>query len=85
MSTNPKIFIKRLIEKLNDKDLIIEQQKSFIQQQEKMLELLIEMHIEKFWCANSLGLPAFAYCPPDDTEGNCNECLRKYLQGEVSK
>ena len=47
MSTNPKIFIKRLIEKLNDKDLIIEQQKSFIQQQDKMLEkacLMIAEH-----------------------------------------
>ena len=80
MSTNPKIFIKRLIEKLNDKDLIIEQQKSFIQQQDKMIELACESGAR-------LGCPMFEHdpCPEMTTEVTCSECWRKYLQSEVSK
>ena len=88
MSTNPKIFIKRLIKKLNYKDLIIEQQKSFIQQQDKMLELACVVLTE-----NGIGCPASIdtiewpecddKCDVDDIQ-ECT-CWRKYLQGEVSK
>lgn len=78
MSTNPKIFIKRLIEKLNDKDLIIEQQKSFIQQQDKMLELAIDK-LENGCC----DAPESFDC--DEVGMVCRDCWRKYLQGEVSK
>lgn len=80
MSTNPKIFIKRLIKKLNDKDLIIEQQKSFIQQQEKMIELAIN-------AVARLGCPLYEHepCPEMATEVSCADCWRKYLQSEVSK
>ena len=77
MSTNPKIFIKRLIEKLNDKDLIIEQQKSFIQQQDKMLELAI-YKLSACCCG------FIKDCGMDD-EQTCEDCWRKYLQSEVGK
>lgn len=87
MSTNPKIFIKRLIEKLNYKDLIIEQQKSFIQQQDKMLELAINA-VARHCCPGSDETVEQIHTCPEGasvTLVQCADCWRKYLQGEVGK
>ena len=71
MSTNPKIFIKRLIKKLDDKDLIIKQQ-------DKMIELAIDK-LENGCC----DAPESFDC--DEVGMVCRDCWRKYLQSEVSK
>ena len=82
MSTNPKIFIKRLIEKLNDKDLIIEQQKSFIQQQDKMLELAVTQIIDS---SGVCPLNCDTRCYSLVVVKQLPDCWRKYLQSEVEK
>ena len=56
-----------------------------IERLNRMVDKSCEMLIDKFWCANALGLPAFTNCPPDDDEGDCLDCVRKYLESEVTK
>ena len=75
MSTNPKIFIKRLIKKLDDKDFIIKQQN-------KVIDLAVKQIIE---ISGVCPLNCDARCNNIVVEKQLPDCWRKYLQGEVSK
>ena len=75
MSTNPKIFIKRLIKKLDDKDFIIKQQN-------KVIDLAVKQIIE---ISGVCPLNCDTRCNNIVVEKQLPDCWRKYLQGEVSK
>ena len=75
MSTNPKIFIKRLIQKLDDKDLIIKQQN-------EVIDLAVKQIIE---ISGVCPLNCDTRCSGLVVEKQLPDCWKKYLECEVNK